>query len=86
MWKGRPVVASADGGLQEQIEEGVSGELIADPRDLAGFGRAVSHLLRNDTMRRQMGKAAVERVRELYLSDRHLERWGDVISHVVTTS
>jgi trehalose synthase len=86
MWKGRPVVASAVGGLQDQIEHGVSGELIADPRDLAGFGASVSQLLRNDTMRRQMGKAAVERVRELYLSDRHLQRWGDVISHVVTTS
>ena len=40
MWKGRPVVASAVGGLQDQIEHGVSGELIADPRDLAGFGPA----------------------------------------------
>jgi len=35
MWKGRPVVASRIGGIQEQIVHGVSGILLDDPRDLA---------------------------------------------------
>ena len=35
MWKSRPVVAGAVGGIQDQIEDGVSGVLIDDPSDLA---------------------------------------------------
>src|SRR6185437_16999883 len=45
MWKGRPVVASAVGGLQDQVIDGVTGRLIGDPADLAAFGAAVQSLL-----------------------------------------
>ena len=41
MWKARPVVASRVGGIQDQIEDGVSGVLIDDPTDLAAVARAV---------------------------------------------
>ncbi len=41
MWKGRPVVASAVGGIQDQIEDGRTGYLVA-PDDLAGFGARVT--------------------------------------------
>ena len=40
MWKARPVVGSATGGIQEQIEDGVSGLLLQDPRDLAALERS----------------------------------------------
>ena len=39
MWKGRPVVASAIGGIQDQIVDGVHGLLLEDPRDLDAFAR-----------------------------------------------
>src|SRR5204863_1265536 len=34
MWKARPMVASRVGGIQDQIEDEVSGVLIDDPTDL----------------------------------------------------
>ena len=42
MWKRRPVVASRVGGHQDQIQDGISGVLLDDPRDLATFGGAVA--------------------------------------------
>src|SRR5204863_6446994 len=42
MWKGRAVIASGTGGINDQIEDGVSGVLVADPTDLEEFGRAVA--------------------------------------------
>src|SRR5213592_4820496 len=41
MWKTRPIVASAVGGIVEQLVDGVSGVLVDDPRDLRAFGKAV---------------------------------------------
>ena len=41
MWKGRPVIASAVGGIQDQIVDGVSGLLLPDPRDLSAFANSL---------------------------------------------
>ena len=46
MWKGRPVVGSAVGGILDQITDG-TGILLPDPADLAAFGSAVRRLLDN---------------------------------------
>lgn len=85
MWKGRPVVASAVGGLQEQATDGVEGLLVPDPSDLAGFGERIRRLLDDAGLRERMGKAGRDRVREEFLGDRHLIQWvelfGDLIDH-----
>ena len=41
MWKSRPVVGSAVGGIADQIVHGEHGLLVEEPTDLAGFGAAV---------------------------------------------
>ncbi|MDQ4095806.1 MAG: glycosyltransferase [Actinomycetota bacterium] len=72
MWKARPVVASRIGGIQDQIEEGVSGCLIDDPHDLKAYGEAVRGLLEDPERAERIGQAARERVRNQFLGPRHL--------------
>ncbi len=71
MWKRRPVVASAVGGIQDQITDGRDGLLVRDPADLAAFGRAVRQVLADPELAGRLGRAAHERVRGHYLDDRH---------------
>ena len=72
MWKGRPVVASRIGGIQDQITDGKSGVLLDDPRDLAAFGVALTELLTDPARADRMGHCARERVRDKFLSVRSL--------------
>ena len=64
MWKGRPVVATAVGGIQDQIVDGETGVLLADARDLDAYGAAVRALLEDPDRARRMGEAAKARVRD----------------------
>ena len=82
MWKGRPVVASAVGGIRDQIEDGVSGVLLADPRDGAALVAALSALLDDADRRREMGRAAHLRVRDHYLADRHLIQYAELFAQL----
>ena len=83
MWKARPVVASRIGGIQEQIEDGTSGVLLDDPTDLEEMGRAVSGLLANPVAAREMGRAAQERVRRHFLSNRQLQQYAELLVRLV---
>lgn len=82
MWKGRPVVASAVGGIRDQVEDGVSGVLLADPRDGAALVAALSALLDDADRRRAMGRAAHLRVRDHYLADRHLIQYAELFAQL----
>lgn len=81
MWKGRPVVASHVGGIQDQIEDGRTGILV-DPRDGRAFGDAVAGLLEDPERAEAIGRAARERVLEVFLVPRHLGQWVDLVQHV----
>lgn len=72
MWKSRPLVASRVGGIQDQIEDGRSGILIDDPRDLAAFAGAIDSLLDDPERAREIGKAARKRVESGLLSVQRL--------------
>ena len=71
MWKSKPVIAGAVGGIQDQIEDGVSGVLV-DPSDLAAVGSAIDELLGDPDAAARMGEAARQRVIEQFLGTRHL--------------
>ena len=82
MWKSRPVVGSAVGGIADQIVHGEHGLLVEDPTDLAGFGAAVESLLRDPAEAQRLGQNARERALREYLGDRHLEQYGRLIAQL----
>ncbi len=84
MWKARPVVASRIGGIQDQIEDGVSGVLLDDPTDLPAYGAAVTELLKDPERAQAMGKAAQERVRDDFLPVRSLMQYLDLIEKLIS--
>ena len=82
MWKARPVIASAVGGIQDQIEDGVSGILLKDAADLDAFAEALGSLLGSPERMRSIGEAARERVRERFLGIDHLLKYAEVIQRI----
>ncbi|MHB8719625.1 MAG: glycosyltransferase [Candidatus Dormibacteria bacterium] len=83
MWKSRPVVASAVGGIQDQVDDGVGGILLDDPHDLAAFGEAVCGLLSDPDRARAMGEAAHARVARDFLNTRHLIQYARLCEELV---
>jgi trehalose synthase len=76
MWKSRPFVGSAVGGIVDQVTSGEHGLLVDDPHDLAGFGAAVERLLRDGEEAARLGRQARERATDEFLGDRHLGQYG----------
>jgi trehalose synthase len=78
MWKGRPVIGSAVGGIIDQIADG-TGILLPDPADLKAFGLAARLLLDDRAEANRMGQAAHAYVREDYVGDIHLMRYARLL-------
>ena len=84
MWKARPVVASAVGGIVDQIDDGEHGLLLHDPRDLAAFGAALEGLLCDRGEAARVGRRARERANRELLGDTHLARYGRVLEMLLS--
>ena len=82
MWKGRPVIGSAVGGIIDQIAEG-TGILLPDPADLVAFGSAARLLLDSPDQAARMGQAAHAHVREQYVGDVHLLRYAQLLATLI---
>jgi trehalose synthase len=85
MWKGRAIVASAVGGIADQVVDGKHGLLLDDPTDLASFGKATRRLLEDPDLAAQLGANARQRAFEEFLPDRHLEQWATLIASAVSS-
>jgi trehalose synthase len=83
MWKGRPVIGSAVGGIVDQIADG-TGILLADPTDLTAFGQAVSWLLDHPQEAELMGQHGRAYTREHFIGDRHLLQFANVIDSMIS--
>ena len=79
MWKSRPMVASRIGGIRDQIEDGRSGILIDDARDLPAFAAAIDRLLADGDEAQRIGDAAHEAVKSGSLSVQRLVRHYELL-------
>ncbi|NLT05539.1 MAG: glycosyltransferase [Solirubrobacterales bacterium] len=82
MWKARPVVASAVGGIREQIVEGETGLLVA-PTDHAALADAAVGLLEDPVRAAAIGERGRESVRAIFLGARHLGQYLDLFERLL---
>jgi glycosyltransferase involved in cell wall biosynthesis len=83
MASGRAVIAPAEGGPLDIIENGVSGMLV-EPRNPCAYAKAILYLLENDEVREQMGWSGRKRVEEKFTIERTVSEivglYMDIIS------
>jgi len=82
MWKGRPIVASAVGGIQDQIADGVHGLLLQDPLDTRALGTALGRILKDSDYAARLGRNARCRVRDEFLVVRHLIQYAELMERI----
>jgi trehalose synthase len=81
MWKARPVIASARGGIKEQISSGFNGVLV-EPDDYNGVATAIASLLADPPFAAEMGRRARERVRSQFMAFHTLVRYARLLVQV----
>ena len=69
LWKGKPVIGGACGGITLQVHDYQTGFLVHSP---AGAAYRIRYLLRYAEKRQRMGQTGHEFVREHFLLTRHL--------------
>lgn len=77
MWKGRPVVGTRVGGIQDQIVDGQSGLLVDDPRDLEALAKAIVSVAEDAERAASLGAQAHQRVFEHFLAPTRLAEYAE---------
>ncbi len=70
LWKKKPVIGGAVGGIKLQVINGVTGFLVHSPE---GAAHRALHLLGNPELRRAMGENGYQHVKQNFLLTRHVE-------------
>jgi trehalose synthase len=82
LWKKKPVVASAVGGIKDQIESGKQGLLIRNPHDLEQFGRSINQILSDESLGTSLAAQGHEKVQQCFLALRHVRDYMDLFLRV----
>ena len=70
LWKKKPVIAGAVGGIKQQVINGVTGYLVHSPE---GAAQRAVQLLANPTLRDQLGENGYLHVKQNFLLTRHVK-------------
>lgn len=81
MWKGTPVIGGNVGGIRYQIQDGVNGFLVSSVEHAA---ERIAQLLRNEKLRRRIGRKGRETVRRKFLLTRYVEQYLDLFNSFET--
>jgi trehalose synthase len=81
MWKGTPVIGGNVGGIRYQIKNGVNGFLVSSIEEAA---KRMVQLVKDKTLRKQIGEKAKETVRRKFLLTRYLEQYLDLFNSFET--
>ncbi len=79
MWKGKPVIGSAVGGIPFQIAQGLTGYVV---ETVEGAAFRIRYLLNNPELIGRMGAAGREQVRRHFLVTRHLASDLALLAHL----
>jgi trehalose synthase len=79
LWKRRPVIASAVGGIQDQIRDEVDGLLVHDPASATLLAKLLARVVANKELAQRLGDSGYERVCAHYLSIAALENWAELL-------
>jgi trehalose synthase len=83
MWKSRPVVASAVGGIVDQIMDEETGLLLHDPNDLEAFGGLLARLVDSPAEAARLGENARRHVSQFFLPDRQLFQYAALLEQLL---
>jgi len=72
LWKSKPVIAGAVGGIPTQVVHKLTGVLV---QSVEGCAYQIRYLLTHPEFARQLGKQGREHVRENFLMTTNLKRW-----------
>jgi glycosyltransferase involved in cell wall biosynthesis len=78
----KPVIATKVGGPLEIVEDGRTG-LLVPPGDAFALADAISRLIKDATLRKEMGKAGAQRARQLFSDQRMGEDLAKVYLNTV---
>jgi glycosyltransferase involved in cell wall biosynthesis len=81
---GRPVVATAVGGVPDVVRDGVDGFLV-EPGDVDAMADRLARLAADADLRRRMGEAGAESVRERYAVERLLDDMDQLYGRLLDT-
>ena len=81
---GRPVVATEVGGLPDVVRDGVDGFLV-EPGDVDAMADRLARLAADTNLRRRMGEAGAESVRERYAVERLLDDVDQLYRRLLAT-
>jgi glycosyltransferase involved in cell wall biosynthesis len=73
MASGKPVVATAAGGIPEVVVDGETGFLVP-PRDHEAMANSLVTLLKDEQLRQRMGRAGLVRARRKFSADRMVQQ------------
>ncbi|GAH50708.1 unnamed protein product, partial [marine sediment metagenome] len=79
--RGVPVVAARSGGIVDAVSDGVEG-LLVEPGDASALAGAVRRLSGDSSLRREMARRAIEKVRARFLLEDHVMQTETLLARV----